>query len=273
MEEWKNIFEDTYSLSKETFENTKYLIYKISIIMAILTTLLIAVSMFDLQSQGASFLESLSSKNINYNNSGYIFIANILFNILSSILYFTLFVYFFFKITKNEKNISKSFSYFLNKLLPLFITWIIYIILIVPLFILLIIPGIIFSILWMFFTHSVLFRDKNYYSALAYSKSLVSGKKLDTLNNFLAFFFRMWKYWLFLFLLIIVISFTLNNYTYLLGQFIGTIFLNIFTFYGIIFSISYFLNIEKRNGISNELIKNKVNLSKDNINNSNTKIS
>lgn len=258
MKEWETIFENVYSISKDTFENTKSLLYKISIIMAILGTILVALSMFDLQGQGANFLESLNSNNTNYTNSTYIFIFNIIFSILNSILYFTLFVYFFFKITKSEKTISESFSYFSKKLIPLFLTWIIYVVLIIPLFILLIIPGIIFSILWMFFIHSVLFRNKNYYSALEYSKSLVSGKKLDTLNGFIAFSFKMWKYWLFPILLFIGLSFSQNNYIYLLGHFVGIIFLNVFSFYGIIFSVSYFLNIEKRNGISNELSKNQV---------------
>lgn len=271
MKEWEKIFEGVYSSSKEIYSKNKSFIYTISIILAIVSTSLVALSVFDLQSQGATYLESLNSENTDYVNSDYVIYSNIVFNILNKVLYFIVFIFLFFKVVNKNKTFSDSIGHFFKKLIPLFLTWLLYIILIIPLFLLLIVPGIIFSILWMFFTHSVLFRNKSYWSALSYSKSLVSGKKLDTLNNLIAFAFRMWKLWLIPFLLLFGIVFMNNTLLYLSANLIASIFFNVFYFYSIIFSVRYFLSLEKRNGIPNELAENIANSSNNEISQSEIK--
>ena len=261
MKEWENIFENVYSKSKNIFEDTKALLYKVAIFVSLIGTILVAISMFDLQSQGANFSQSLSPSDTQYKDSLYILIFDIFFIILNIVLNLILSVFFFFKITRNEKSISESFKYFISKFIPLFLTWVVFLILIIPLFILLIIPGIIFTFMWIFSTYCVLFRNKNYYSALSYSKSLISGRKLETLNSFVACFLRMWKYWVLSIVLFLIVILIENNYIYLIGNFIGNVFLIILGFFWIIFLINYFLDIEKRNGISNELDENKPDLS------------
>lgn len=62
-----------------------------------------------------------------------------------------------------------------QKLLDLFLTYIVYIILIILLFILLIIPGIIFMIYWYFFTYVVLDQKLKGMAALKKSKEMLTG--------------------------------------------------------------------------------------------------
>ena len=272
MKEWEITFEDLFSKTENTFKESEKLLYWVSIVFGILATLLTGLSLFELQDQGADFFESLMSDE-NYTNSNYVLIINLILKISFSLLYSTIFVYLFFKITKNEKTLKESFSYYLSKLVPLVLTAFVYAILILPLYLLLFVPGLIFSFFWIFFTHSVLFRDKKYYSALSYSKSLISEKKLGTANCFAAFIFRTWMYWVFSIVILIGVIFSQNNYIYLAGQVITEVVLNILTFYVIIFSIHYFLYLEKAKGISNELGENQNKDTNENSNDLNDEIS
>lgn len=257
MNQYKSIFENIYSSAKNIFQENKSFLYTISIVMAVLATAVLAISMFDLQNQGANFFESLDPEKTKFNYSPHIILINVIFNIASYFVYFSLFIFFYHKLIKTGKTFSDSFTLFLNRVVFLFITTIIYTLLIIPLFILLIVPGVIFCILWMFYTHAVLLRNKNFYSALKYSQSLVRGKKMETVNNFLNFGFRQFMYWLPPLILMIVAPFMKNSIIYISATLIATIFFNVFYFYGIIFSVSYFLDLEKRVANNNEVPKNE----------------
>ena len=80
-------------------------------------------------------------------------------------------------------------------------------------------------------------------------------------------------YWVFSIVILIGVIFSQNNYIYLAGQVITEVVLNILTFYVIIFSIHYFLYLEKAKGISNELGENQNKDTNENSNDLNNEIS
>ena len=232
MEERKKILKEVYSSSKEVYNKNKRFIY--------ITSTIIAMAYVS--------LALLFSKSIYYS------IIIDTFRALVGIFNLILFVYFFFKIINKDKTFFESTKFLSGKLIPVILTFLIYFILLIPLFLLFIIPGIIFSILWMFYNSAVLFRNKYYWSALKYSKSLVSGKKLDTFSNFFLFELKMWKFWLLPGLLsFITIIITRNKFVLALVTFINYTSFTILGFYSMIFLNRYFLSLERLKGIRNEL--------------------
>lgn len=259
MDEWKEVFLRVFELSKRNFDDVKPFLYNLSILFAVLSTVIIGISIFELQGQGATFMQSLNPQIDNvFIVPDYIYYLTKGFDIFSSLLFSIMSVFLFFKITGKNKSFSESISYFFGKFFLLLFTLILFIILIIPLYILLFIPGIIFSTLWMFWMYAVLFRDKKFMSALTYSKSIVTGKKMLVWNNFVSFGLNNFMYWLLPGLLIFVVVFFNNTYLYLLISVFSNVFFNVFSFYGIIFGLNLFLDMEKNAGFKNELSSSSI---------------
>lgn len=259
MSEWKEVYKVVLAKTKETYEAEKSFILKMSLILTFLAVVSTALGMFDLQGQGAGFMESISPGeykdvlgNPLYTYSIDTIVVMGFIGLINTIMYFVNLVYLYNRIQKNTRTLSDSAGHFAKKFFPLLFTSIIAGFLLVCLYILLIVPGVIFTILWMFFIYAVLFRNKNFYSALKYSRSLVGGRKMMTINNMLGFAFNQYKLWLLPFLgIFVLIMFFPNTYAYLFGVFVVTVFYNIFYLRTLTFNVNYFLALEDMNkGVS-----------------------
>ena len=143
-----------------------------------------------------------------------------------------------------KKSFQDSLKHSWSRIIPLVLTYIIMVIFLTGLFLLLIIPGIIFAIYWTFTSYAVLFKDKSYIEALKYSFNLVKGNWWRTLGYYITLM-------LVLIALVIVIGIPLAIFqagTTTLSYSLEAI-LNIVTslgsLYAIVFTIKYFIALEK----------------------------
>jgi hypothetical protein len=257
-------FEELYSNTKVIFEENKVFLKKLSIILSIFGGI-VGVFLMIPEFYSIEILKPSIFKIIDYT-----------YQAISYVISFSILIFLFNKSIKKDITFSESIKKLFSKIIPLILTTIIFIFLIIPLYLAFIIPGIIFSILWMFFSYAVLFRNINYYSALKYSKSLISGKKMSTVVLNFQLFFKLWKYWLSGFLILIIGSISGKLIIDLGIEVIGFLIIGITTiiasilnylyvYHNLIFLIQMFLRYEKEIGISNELLQIETNNSQESI--------
>ncbi|NQZ85032.1 MAG: hypothetical protein HRU03_04910 [Nanoarchaeales archaeon] len=233
MVKWSEVYEVVLKKTKETNEKNKDFIFKMSL-------LIVAIGVFttvtDIYSPTSEWTAHIGVE-----------ILNIFIYVTVAILALVNVIYLYYKNKSSDnKTYSEAESLLFGKILPIIITSILFTILIIPLFLLLIVPGIIFSILWSFYLYAILFRDKKYYSALKYSASIVSGKKLLVLNNFIAYTFNQYRLWLLPILAaLFVVIISQDNITLIILFTAVSICLEIYTLRTVVFSINLFETLEE----------------------------
>lgn len=254
------MFYRVFNSSKTIFKKNEQLLFIIAGVLALLVTIHSGFVLFHINSQLEDLTENLTmgsgaSAPLELFVGGiYLFIAGLFINIFKVIILFPLQIFFFYQIIGKDKTLLTSISYFVKRLFPFIFTMFIFFLFIFPLYLALIIPGIIFSLLWMFFSHALFFRDKKFYAALKYSKSLVNGHKMRTANHFAMLQWKIMKYWIPLIAIWLLTGLVSSNTSQLLFTFVESFFVLIIGFFGVIFSVRYFLELEKEDGIANELV-------------------
>jgi len=115
----------------------------------------------------------------------------------------------------------------------------------VLLFLLLIVPGIIFSVYWMFATYAVVLQDKSGEGALKYSKAIVQGRWWKVLGYSLVFILIIYGISLIVNIPVLIVETFIknNNIVFVLDVALKLMDELIYAFYAVMFSI-FFINFD-----------------------------
>jgi len=154
------------------FDNLKFLSkYALIVALLIFVSQVIAVVLFLISIMGSAEVISLTA---GLKAAALGILVGMIFGVIVAVVNLTITIRIYHRLIGEEKTFKESFDILKKRLGALVITSIIGTIFLLGLY-LLIIPGIIFSVYWIFAAYSVLFREKKGKKALNYSKSLVSG--------------------------------------------------------------------------------------------------
>lgn len=129
--------------------------------------------------------------------------VNTVYSIVVWISLFTVITFTWNKIEQKESWMQQWFRIAGKKILIIFGTSLLMGLALIPLYILLIIPWIIFSVYWGFIIQAILLRDKKFFKAMSYSKSVIKWFWW----NYVGKSFLLWTIW---FLIIAIPFFTLG---------------------------------------------------------------
>ena len=253
-------FLDLFEKSKDVFIKNFFIILKFAMIFALIGTFSQWLIIVDLENQGFNYINDFVSKDWEVqapNNTWPIILVNIILDILTMILAAVLIIYLYFDFIGKNKLINECFGFLKTRLLDVVFTAILQTILLIFLFILLIVPGIIFSIYWIFVYLVVLFRKKSFFNALTYSFNLVRynwWRTLGYLVILLLIIIAVAMIFFFIFGLIMFFG-NLNNTLYLIMTFIQILVVLPFNYFLVIFLIQYFLAIEEEKKDELELME------------------
>ncbi|MCA9459161.1 MAG: glycerophosphoryl diester phosphodiesterase membrane domain-containing protein [Nanoarchaeota archaeon] len=242
-------FLDLFEKSKDVFIKNFFIILKFAMIFALIGTFSQWLIIVDLENQGFNYINDFVSKDWEVqapNNTWPIILVNIILDILTMILAAVLIIYLYFDFIGKNKLINECFGFLKTRLLDVVFTAILQTILLIFLFILLIVPGIIFSIYWIFVYLVVLFRKKSFFNALTYSFNLVRYNWWRTLGYLVILVIILIAIYVVFVLIYALIMFfgNLNNILFLILNFIQLLIVLPLNYFLLIFLINYFLVLE-----------------------------
>ncbi|MCA9495795.1 MAG: hypothetical protein KC589_02540 [Nanoarchaeota archaeon] len=256
----KNTFSNLFVKSKDIFVNNFLLILKFSLVFAFVGLISQLIVIIDFENQGINYVNDVVATDFSMDvplNTWPIMLVNIVLELLLAFLAIILIVNFHFNSIGKNKTIIESFDFTVSRLFYLIFTSILQTILLIFLFILLIVPGLIFSIYWIFVYLAVLFREKSFFNALVYSFNLVRNNWWRTLGYLvilLLIIIAVAMIFFFIFGLIMFFG-NLNNTLYLIMTFIQILVVLPFNYFLVIFLIQYFLAIEEEKKDELELME------------------
>ncbi|MFH1426527.1 MAG: hypothetical protein ABIG66_03840 [Candidatus Kerfeldbacteria bacterium] len=139
-----------------------------------------------------------------------------------------------------EVKLGETLRGSLEHWLPLFLTTLVMTILLIPLFLLFFVPGLIFSIYWLFITPAVVIGGKKYFEALKYSKQLLQGHWWQAFGRIVVL--------LIVFVIIaLVLSYASSTFTMVpvVGSVINTL-MEVISVFATVFVAMYFLDLRKQ---------------------------
>lgn len=146
---------------------------------------------------------------------------------------------------KQKLDVRETLEESLQYWWPMLITGLIMTVLLIPLYLALIVPGVIFTVYWLFYWQVVVLEKKNYWGALKRSRELVRGKWWEVLGRYGV-----------IILLVSIIGITLASAsTTLMKQVPGSLgvvitIIQIISLYTSVFLVVYYFDLKKRATIS-----------------------